>query len=161
MCFLILEDPANLPVSLLCCCCSLHQTLHSSGTFLLKPPSVRSVFLKGKPSLLNPMDSGGHACRMHPLESIIFCICWNLPNGFNCFQQLVQPDYVATVRRCRVRGCCRRISVRKTNVFERVQKMRYSQQKKSKVTSKDCFTLVTFQIIWGVISSGSSIVITI
>lgn len=105
--FSILDDPENLPVSLLHCSCSLHPTLHSSGSFLLNPPCVCNIFLKCRPSLLNPMDSGGHICCMHPLEWIIFSICWNLPNGFNCFQQLVQPDSEATVKRSRARGNCR------------------------------------------------------
>lgn len=107
--FSILEDPENLPVSLVCCSCFLHQTLHSSGAFLLNPPCVCNIFLRGRSSLLNPMDSEGHICCMHPLEWIIFSVCWNLPNGFNSFQQLVQTDNVATVRRCRARGKCRSI----------------------------------------------------
>lgn len=89
------------------CSYSLHQTLHSSGAFLLNPPCAWNVSLRGRPSLSNPMDSGGHICCMHPLEWIIFSVCWNLPNGFNCFQQLVQPDSVATGKRCRARGNCR------------------------------------------------------
>lgn len=96
--FSILEDPENLPVSLLYCSCSLPQTSHSSGTFLLNPPCVCKIFLRGRPSLLNPMDFGGHICCMHPLEWIILGVCWNLPNGFNCFQQLVQPDSVGQWR---------------------------------------------------------------
>lgn len=95
--------------SLLHCSCSLHQTLHSSEAFLLNPPRVCNIFPKGRPSLLNPIDSRGHICCMHPLEWIIFSICWNLSNGFNCFQQLVQPDSEATVKRCRARGNCRNI----------------------------------------------------
>lgn len=139
---LILENPENLPVSLLCCCCSLHQTLHSSWAFLLKPPSVCNIFLRGKHRLSNPMDSGCHTCCVHTLEQIIFCTCWNLPNGFNCFQHLVQPAYVATVRRCRARGHCTRISVKKTSIFGRVQRMRNSQQQQQKIetTSADHFT---------------------
>lgn len=73
--FSILEDPENLPAlcksSLLHCFCSLHQTLHSSGAVLLNAPCVCNIFLKGKSSLLNPMDSGGHICCMGPLEWII------------------------------------------------------------------------------------------
>lgn len=158
---LILEDPAKLPVSLLCCCCSLHQTWHSSGAFLLKSPSICSIFLKSKSSLLNPIDSGGHTCCMHPLEWMIFCICWNLPNRFNCSQQLVQPDYVVTVRRCRARGHCRRTLVKKDKSFWKGTENEVSPTEKSKVTSRDNFTLVTFHIIQGFTSPGSFIFITI
>lgn len=69
--FSILEDPENLPVSLHGCFCCLHQTLHSSGAFLLNPPCVCYIFLRGRPSLLNLMDSGGHICCTCPLEWII------------------------------------------------------------------------------------------
>lgn len=67
--FSILEDPENLP--LLHCSCSLHQTLHPSGAFLLNPPCEGNISLRGRPSLLNPAGSGGHICCMGPLEWII------------------------------------------------------------------------------------------
>lgn len=69
--FSVLEDPENLLVSLLHCSCSLHQTLHPSGVFLLNPPCEGNIFPRGRPNLLNPVDSGGHICFMGPLEWII------------------------------------------------------------------------------------------
>lgn len=53
---------------------------------------------ESKPSLLNPSDSWGHICSLHPLEQGIFYIWWILPNGFNSLQQLVHIVCVVTAK---------------------------------------------------------------
>lgn len=67
------------------------------GGFLIKNCCMQHI-PESKPSLLNPSDSKGHICCMHPLKQGIFCIWWILPNGFNSLQQLVHIVCVVTAK---------------------------------------------------------------